>query len=461
MPSTPGIEDVSVVGLGKLGLCLAAILASRGFNVRGVDIDESKVQAVNAGGSPIYEPGLERLIKSNSGHLAATSRFQDAIPNTDATFVVVPTPSGKNGEFSLRFVLPAMRRIGELLAEKKRYHLVVLTSTVMPGSTEEHVRPLLERTSGRKCGLDFGLCYNPEFIALGDAIKGLAQPDFILIGESDEKAGEALSSIHRRVCTNSPPIERMNFINAEIAKIAVNSYVTMKMSFANTLAEISEKLPGADADRIASALGRDKRIGPAYLKGALGYGGPCFPRDNIAFSRFATRIGAQARLARTTHQVNLRQSERVVQLVLRIAPSDKARIGILGLSYKPRTNVVEESQALMIARRLGEMGLDVIVYDPASEEVARPLLGDLVYYARAARECVRTSDLCVIATPWDEFANLEAALFRGKIVVDCWRLLERRLGETKGYFPIGRGLSSVANPRESSVNKNRSYGRKK
>src|SRR5271165_6517607 len=229
------------------------------YQVTGVDVVSNTVDSVNRGISPIFEPGLEKIIQENKSLLRATMSFEE-IAETEATFVIVPTPSDESGMFSLKYIEGAMNSIGHVLAEKKDYHLVVLTSTVMPGSMDSFVKPILEKASGKTCGSDFGLCYNPEFIALGDVIKGMLEPDFILVGESDDKAGLELSRIQNKICRNSPPIERMSFVNAELAKISVNSFVTMKMSFANTLAEICEKIPGGDVDRITTAIGKDKRI---------------------------------------------------------------------------------------------------------------------------------------------------------------------------------------------------------
>ena len=433
------IRRVSVVGLGKLGLCLAAVLASRGFDVRGIDVDQTKVDAVNKGNPQVYEPRLKGLIKSNSKRLSATTRYDGAIADADATFVVVPTPSDGSGAFSLEYVKPVMEKIGFELATKRGYHLVVLTSTVMPGSTEGVVRPALERASGRVCGKDFGLCYNPEFIALGDVVRGLLEPDFILIGESDAKAGTVLEGLQRRICTNSPPIERMEFVNAELAKIAVNSFITMKISFANTLAEMSEKMPGGDVDKITRAIGKDTRIGPSYLRGALGFGGPCFPRDNVAFARYASRVGAQALIAEATHKVNLLQVERVLGLVKRLELDPNAKVGVLGLAYKPDTNVVEESQSLLLAERLCRLGYEVSVFDPAAMDNARAVLKNSVRFAGSAEECVRGSDCVILATPWRDFRKLPPRSFRGKKVLDCWRFLGEEVRGVSEYFGAGIG----------------------
>ena len=190
-----------------------------------------------------------------------------------------------------------MDEIGRVLAKKPGYHLVVVHSTTMPGSIGGPIRQRLERASGRKVGPELGLCYNPEFIALGDVINGLLHPDFILIGESDKKAGDILEGLYRKVVGPDANIARMNFVNAELTKISVNTYVTMKISFANMLGEICDRLEGADVSVVADAIGRDTRIGKKYLKPAVGYGGPCFPRDTIAFGRVAHLVGGTADLA--------------------------------------------------------------------------------------------------------------------------------------------------------------------
>ena len=413
------ISNISVVGLGKLGLCLAAVFAEKGYNVTGIDVDKFKIDSVNNGKSPIFEPGLQELIASNRKKLSATSDF-GTIKKTDATFVVVPTPSDESGEFSLEFVTPVMKNIGQALSSKDGYHLVVLSSTVMPTSMDSVVSPILEATSGKVCGKDFGLCYNPEFIALGDVIKGFLEPDFILVGESDTKAGEMISEIHKKV--SKAPIQRMNFVNAEIAKIAVNSFVTMKISFANTLAEICENLPGGDVEKITSAIGKDKRIGSAYLKGALGYGGPCFPRDNVAFARFAKKIGIDAQLAVATHDININQVDRIIRLVESIGVKPPAKVGVLGLTYKPKTNVTEESQSLMLVNLLSKNGFQVYAYDPAFANSSENIVGEKITLTKNMEDCIMSSDLCIIATPWDDFFKIDKSKFSNKIILDCWRM---------------------------------------
>src|ERR1700674_483926 len=281
------VQSISVVGLGKLGSPLAACFAARGFDVHAVDADTQKIEALNRGIPPVHEPGLAELLRESQSRLKASQDTEKAVRDTGATFIVVGTPSKPDGGFSLRYVLPVCEAIGRVLSTKRDFHLVVLTSTVMPGSTGGEVIASLESASGKECGRDFGLCYSPEFIALGTVIRDFYYPDFLLIGESDARSGEMLSDIYKRTCKNSPRVARMNFINAEITKLALNTYITTKISYANMLARLCEKLPGADASIATDALGLDSRIGPKYLKGAVSYGGPWFPRDNRAFAALA------------------------------------------------------------------------------------------------------------------------------------------------------------------------------
>ena len=442
-----GVDQISVIGLGKLGLCLAAVMADSGFKVTGVDVDREKVKAINSGESPIYETGLADLITSNHSSLKATTDYDEAIAGTRATFVVVPTPSNVSGGFSLRYVKAAMSRLGEALAHKSKYHLVVLTSTVMPGAMDGTVLPTLERNSGKRSGKGFGLCYNPEFIALGDVIRGLRNPDLVLVGESDKAAGDALAKIHSRVCENSAPVERMTFLNAEVAKIAVNAFVTMKMSFANTLAEICERLPSGDVDKITRAIGRDRRIGPTYLTGAIGYGGPCFPRDNAAFASFAKKVGVRADLARATDQVNRRQVRRITELIEEGHSAGSSKIGILGITYKPNTNVTEASQSLMLGDALAKKGFEVHVYDPAAGRDQLRGLSDLKVEP-TAEECIAKSDVCVIGTPWPSFSRIERSRFSNKVVFDCWRMLDgNEPRNASRYVALGKEMTSKKGPR--------------
>ena len=437
--------QISVIGLGKLGSPLAAVFASKGFEVIGVDQNVALVDALNAGKAPVDEPQLQDLIDKNRQRLRATLDIGDAIGGSTVTFVVVPTPSDSSGRFSNAAVLQAMESIGAALRRKTEYHVVVITSTVMPGSTHGEIRATLERHAGRSVGPALGLCYNPEFIALGSVVRDMLRPDMILIGESDAKAGDLLETIYRSSCDNQPAIRRMNFVNAELTKIAVNTFVTTKISYANMLADVCDRLPGANVDMVTQAVGADSRIGTKYLKGAIGYGGPCFPRDNTAFGVLARSLGARAELAEATDVLNRYQVERVLGAVdARL--SDTGAVGVLGLSYKPDTAVVEESQGVALVERLLDRGRRVIAYDPKALPAARMMLRRPFEAAMSAAECVRAASLVVVMTPWPEFGDIPMEAFSRSssrmTVIDCWRMIPTGVGTVADVVYLGHGAAA-------------------
>lgn len=434
--------DIAVIGLGKLGAPLAAVLASKGHHVIGVDLNPAAVAAINAGVAPVAEPGLAERIAMAGNRLRATTDFAEAIAASEISFVIVPTPSGKDGRFSNRYLLDAMRRIGAALRLTPRYHVVNITSTVMPGSTGGEIRETLEAASGRAIGPALGLTYNPEFIALGTVVRDLLNPDMLLIGESDPKAGDTLARVYQGTVESNPPIQRMNWVNAELTKIAVNTYVTTKISYANMIAEICEKLPGADVDTVTSALGKDSRIGAKYLRGALGYGGPCFPRDNIALAVLARGLGTEANVAEATDAINRRQVGRVTALVQALVPAGAA-VAVLGMAYKPDTPVVEESQGVMIARALADAGHTVLIADPEALDAAAAALGEAVEPVSTPEAAIANADIVVIATSAACWRALDPALFsangKRRTVIDCWRILPPEAAETADIVLLGKG----------------------
>ncbi|HXJ77685.1 MAG TPA: nucleotide sugar dehydrogenase [Candidatus Methylomirabilis sp.] len=418
---------LSVIGLGKLGSPLAAVFASKGHRVIGVDVNAECVRLLTVGKAPVQEPHLQDVIDRAHRRLTATLSCEDAVLGSDLTFVTVPTPSDGTGVFSGESVVAAVEQVGSALRKKTGYHVVGIASTVMPGTTGGAIREALEKSSGRLVGDGVGLCYTPTFVALGSAVHDILAPDFVLLGESDSRAGDVVERLYRDSCDNAPPIRRMGLMNAEIAKLAVNTYVTTKISYANMLAEICEGLPGADVDVVTSAIGLDSRIGPKSLTGATGYGGPCFPRDNRALGALARRTGARADIAEATDRLNRYQVERLAAHVRAQAPPG-ATIGILGLSYKPDTPVVEASPGVALAMQLKSAGYLVKVFDPMALDAARASLGP-TSVAASMDACAREADVLVITTPWPVFRSLDPASLRraGRrpVVIDCWRLLPR------------------------------------
>ena len=446
---------ISVVGLGKLGAPLAAVFASKGHEVIGTDLNAAFVEAVNAGRAPVDEPGLQDLIDQSRTRLSATNDAVAAVRASDATFIIVPTPSDATGRFSNDYAVKALATVGQGIRQKSGYHLVVMTSTVMPGSTGGVLRQVLEQHSGRTLGPMLGLCYNPEFIALGSVVRDMLRPDMILIGESDAQAGDMLEGIYHTSCDNQPAMRRMNFVNAELTKIAVNTYVTTKISYANMLADICDRLPEADVDVVTKAVGADSRVGVKYLRGATGYGGPCFPRDNVAFGALARQLGARAELAEATDSINRYQLDRVLDIIAAHQPTS-GPVAVLGLSYKPDTAVIEQSQGVALVDRLCTLGRRVIAYDPKALDATRAAVRQPFDTAPSAAEAVRQAALVVVMTPWPEFAQVPAEAFartgQRLTVIDCWRVIPDTVSAVATLVHPGRGAVSGAVPAGHSSN---------
>lgn len=437
---------ISVVGLGKLGACTAACFAYRGFRTIGMDVNPEFVAAINAGLPPVYEPRLDELLTAARPQISATTNYQEVVEESDVTLLIVPTPSEPDGYFSDRYLKEALLGLsGALRRSAKSYHLFVITSTVSPGTTEKRLIPLIEEVSTRRLHRGFGVCYNPEFIALGSVVRDFLNPDLVLIGESDEEAGSFLESIHRKVCENSPYVARMSLVSAEIAKLSLNAYVTMKISFANTLAQICEAIPETDVDAITKALGADRRVSPHALRGGPAYGGPCFPRDNLAFVAFASQCGIDAKLARATDQVNRNQVKRLVDSVKQqIRLMSDRRVAILGLAYKPDTPVIEESPPVKVVEELLREGVRVTVYDPLAMESAQARFGDRINYASSVREATVDASLILIAMPHLEFASINDGdiTHNPTTIIDCWRILDpTRFRKSVQYLALGRHSS--------------------
>lgn len=425
--------NISIVGLGKLGSPLMAVFADKGFNVIGVEKNIDFVKLINKGIPPVEEPQLDSLLKKNITRIKAVSNFEEAVKQTDITFMIVPTPSNKDGGFSTKFLELAAVELGSALKNKTSYHLIVINSTVIPGSIEKDIIPILEEVSGKKCGKGFGVCYNPLFIALGSVIRNILNPDLVLIGEYDKRAGDALEDFYRKVLDNEAPVNRMNVVNAELVKIAVNSYITTKISFANTLSQICENLPNSNVDLVTRAIGLDTRIGAKYLKAGLGYGGTCFPRDNAAFQFTAKKTLSISPITEAADRVNKEQVDRLISR-LNSSGVKISKVAILGLTFKTNTPVTEESQGLEIAKRLIDSGMVVSGYDPlvAPKQVS----GTSIIIASSVEECIKKADAIIITLPYEEFKLTPRQIEKANspVIVDLWRILNKSLFRGKATY---------------------------
>lgn len=440
MTSTP---KFSVIGLGRIGICVSAALSERGVRVLGVDTDPNRVRALTSNDPDSDEQGLNEMLRRNHVNLSGTEDYNIAIMNTSVSYVIVPTPAAENGSFNLTFVTQAFDAIGNALRFKNAYHLVVLGSTVLPGSIRNVLLLHLERSSGKTCGRDFGLCYSPPFVALSSVIRDFLHPHFTLIGEYDKRSGDLLSEYYQVILGNTITCKRMSIENAEITKLAVNTFVTMKIAYANMLADICEAVPEGNIDVVSDAVGSDHRIGSHCLRGGLGYGGPCFPRDNSALSYFARQLGISAGLALTTNQENSRRPETILQRLPVDTFSGKI-IALLGLGYKHGSRVLDESQSVSLARLLLERGAVVRAFDVQIDASIRQTLCDGIFIANSLGQCILDAELVFILTPHRAFQEISSMLSaqsqKSVIVVDVWRMVSHpeEMSSHIRYFALGR-----------------------
>lgn len=430
--------DIAVFGLGRVGLPLAASLSASGHRVIGVDINQMIVDAINSGMVRSEEPGVEqRIARTPPGGLKATTDPVAAISESDLSFVIVPTPSNTLGGFSLRYVTRTCEVIGAAIKARGSYHTVALVSTVLPGSSELTIIPCLEKASGQKVGRGFGYCYNPAFIALGEVINGFERPDCILIGEHDTVAGDIVLKAHEALIMNHCPVARMQPVEAEICKLASNTHETMRVSFANMLLAVCSEIPRANVDRITGALAH--RMGHRFFKGAVPFGGPCWPRDNRALSVFMDTIGTPSQMPRNVDLFNDAHGRYVLQKVLALSMAGDP-VGIMGLAYKSGTDVIERSFAVDLAGWLVAERRRVIGWDPLAMSNVRNELGDAIGYARCPEECLRESTVVVLTNPLKEFDNIDWFAGQHATVIDGWRCLSVEAQKQVGqYVPLGVG----------------------
>jgi len=436
-------DRVSVVGLGKLGLSLAASLAVRGFDVLGIDIDERVIERVQAGIAPMAERGLSEALSATIGKtLKVASGAQAAVEHGDVTFVLVSSPSGQDGRLSAEPLVSAVRSLAQVLRAKRcERHVLVIGTTTQPGTIDREIVPIVERTLGLPIGNGIGVCYNPELVALGATLDGFQNPDFVLIGESGTDAGDEVERIQRKLTRNDPPIHRMSIVSAEMAKLALNSYLALKISYANLLSQLGAEIPGAQIDKITAAIGADRRVGNSFLRAGRGYGGPCLPRDTLAFRRFCEGLGHAGELLTAIEQINERQTTLVIQVVLDCVDRAAARrVGILGLSFKEGTPVVAGSASAELVKRLAEADVQVIGHDALIPADTAVELGARIELVDQAAACVAAAPVLVLLNRDTGYAD--AVLdYRGterRSVVDCWGMLgSLRVPESVEVIRIG------------------------
>jgi len=409
-------QSISIVGTGYVGICTAIGFATKGYKVITSTHNPKKATSINKGIPPFYEPDLQESLQKvvRNGYLECTLDREEAILNTDITFIATATPSQPNGSINLQHIKNSTREIAEALNKKDAYHLLVVKSTVVPGTTQNIVKPTLEKNSNKQCGVNLGLCMNPEFLREGSALHDTLNPDRIIIGEYTQKSGDILESLYKDFYgEKTPPIIRTNLVSAELIKYASNAFLATKISFINTIANICQKIPKADITAIAKAIGLDKRISPHFLNAGLGYGGSCFPKDVKALIAFSKSLGYDSMLIKAVEDVNNTQPQQAIELAKKhLGNLRNKRIALLGLAFKPNTDDMREARSIPIINQLLNEGADVTAYDPVAVSNAKSIFGDKIKYASSAIECLKNTDCCIIVTEWQEFKKLKPEDFK-------------------------------------------------
>ncbi len=431
--------NICVVGVGYVGLVTGSCFAEFGNTVVCVDNDEKKIEALQQGIIPIYEPGLEEMVKrcQSAGRLHFTTDVADAVEKSLVIFIAVGTPSGSGGSANLEYVYQVAETIGRLM---KGYKVIATKSTV-PVGTGKEIREIIQRNQVQDIAFD--VVSNPEFLREGSAIEDFMRPNRVVIGSESEQANAIMKDLYSPLYLIETPVVITNVETAEMIKYASNAFLATKISFINEMANICD-LVGADVHQVAKGMGLDKRIGPKFLHAGPGYGGSCFPKDTRAIAKLAESLGYRFRIVETVIEVNERQHERMVKkMESTLGPLKGKRLGVLGLTFKPNTDDIRESPAIKIVKSLVDKGAYVVAFDPAGMEAAKEVLGEVVF-AKDLYEVAEDADALVLTTEWNEFRFLDwdrvKALLRFPIVVDLRNIYDPVRMRARGfdYLCVGR-----------------------
>lgn len=433
---------ISFLGMGYVGLASATAFAKHGFNTVCTTTTQSKADDLNNGKAPFYEPQLDDLVEEviNDGFLVGSTNNMDAVANSDITFICVGTPSMPDGSPDLSQIKNVSIDIGRGLKVSEGYHLVVVKSTVPPGTTEDLVLPIVKEHSGKQVGKDFGLCMSPEFLREGEAVHDSFNPDRIIIGEYDSRSGDYLEEAY---LDYDCPKMRCDIKSAELIKYASNSLLATKISFANEFSRICEKF-NVDVYEVMKGAGMDFRINPRFLNAGVGFGGSCFPKDVNAIVSFASKKGVETPLLDSVLYTNELQPKHFVELIKeKIGSLHGKVVAFLGLSFKPNTEDIRETRALPIIEMLHGEGATINAYDPKAIDNFKKLTNLPICYFEEWSDALRGADFMVVQTDWDEFKEIIpqeiSELLKSPLVFDGRRtwIPEELISRNVKYFGIG------------------------
>ncbi|MHA2251110.1 MAG: UDP-glucose dehydrogenase family protein [Candidatus Kariarchaeaceae archaeon] len=433
---------IGILGTGYVGLVTGVCFAELGFSVICGDIIPEKVEKINKGIAPIYEQGLEELLRQllKTNLIKATLDTKEVVETSDVIFICTGTPSREDGSIELKYITSAAEDIGSVLKETSDFKTIVVKSTVVPGTTSNHVKSILEKTSGKQSGVDFGLGMNPEFLKEGIAIEDFKVPDRIVIGAEDEKSFKMISALYESFTC---PILKVNLSTAEMTKYASNSFLATKITFINEIANMSELLD-VDVNSVAEGMGLDQRISPKFLRAGVGFGGSCFGKDVRALNALGISMGRKSNLLEATVKTNDLQPLRAVQLLRENIEISGKRIALLGLAFKPETDDMREAPSIPLVKELLSQGATVIGYDPIAKTTAPLYLPPEFILAQTSSEAIQDADAVILVTEWQEFKELTPVNFssmKGRVIIDG-----RRIFDAEDFKKAGYSISVIGGP---------------
>ena len=433
--------NIGIIGLGFVGLSISSVLASKNYNVVGIDIDNQKCSDIRNGVLPLFEPELENTLRIGLKKKLTISNNFSLIKNCDMIFVTVGTPQTPLGAVELSMIKKAATTIGQIIRKSKKNPIIFIKSTVIPGTAQNVILPILEKKSGKKADRGFGIISNPEFLQESNAIRDTKYPHTIVLGGKQskymKKAKMFFSKMHPNV-----PIVITNFQTAEMIKYANNSFLATKISFINQLSNICQNIPGTNIDDIAKIIGLDSRIGKLFLNAGPGYGGACLPKDISALIKFSDKIGVKPILLNAVEKTNHEQMNNIISLMKKILGDITAkRITILGTAFKPNTDDVRDSKSIELIKKLLKNKANITIHDPKAIESTKKIFGEKIIYAKSIADALNKSQCGIIMTHWKQYDTLNNHSIKHmskKIIIDCRRVLVKKELDAE-YYAVGIG----------------------
>jgi UDPglucose 6-dehydrogenase len=432
---------IAVIGLGFVGLTLSSVLASKGITTVGIDLDKEKCSKIAKGTPTFFEPNLKKTLKKAlKKNLFITDKLS-SINNCDFIFITVGTPQKKNGEIDLSFIKTAVRSVGKIISKNKKKPVILIKSTVIPGTMKDVILPILEKNSKKKAGKDFGLISNPEFLQESNAIRDTIKPHVIVLGGYRTKFMKKTEKFFSRFNPNVTIIIT-NHQTAEMIKYANNSFLATKISFINQIASICQAIPDTNIDDIASTIGLDPRIGNLFLNAGPGYGGSCLPKDMNAIINLSSKIGVKPILLNAVERTNKLQISNIMTLIKRNIRKIKGKkIAVLGVAFKPDTDDIRDSMGIELVRQLMKLGANVTIHDPRALDNARKIFHSNAEYTTTISSALKNCQCVIIMTQWKEYEKIDNKTIKymnKKFIIDSRRILSNKNLDAK-YYAIGLG----------------------